>query len=435
MLDELNSKVDILVSSDTPEIIDDINNQIKDANIDIKNIGDNVQQINDNILNIESSIEDSSQKLSDSDAQIASMLQELSSGLEIAFSKNEVDFGNVKNLIIEQKKFIDSLEPGKKLDALKKCLDEINEEVNNLSSSTSSDAQQLNKAIKDIKDSIMSAVITVFDQVSFIEETEDIKDFVEVRTEQINKNIARVTKQLQMLSTSTNEHDYNYSMQDIETDLAKLRLALNDLQNGKINTQLEELNEISEKLHTITSLVDTLTQGDILNLKLDIAGIKEQTQFLIATSDKSYNALNDGMEDFGEIINENLSVKVENINKKLEESANSDNVVRQALIYMGEWIDSASESLNKISLNSEGIDSTHKMLNTLKDSTLEKIQDLKNKFEMQEERLDRLESNLDRILSVVEKVDDSGISKKIDKLEKQIAKISTNIEKLTEYVE
>ena len=30
-----------------------------------------------------------------------------------------------------------------------------------------------------MKESIMAAVVTIFDQVSFIEESEDIKDFVE----------------------------------------------------------------------------------------------------------------------------------------------------------------------------------------------------------------------------------------------------------------
>lgn len=33
--------------------------------------------------------------------------------------------------------------------------------------------------MKDMKESIMAAVVTIFEQVSFVEETEDIKDFVE----------------------------------------------------------------------------------------------------------------------------------------------------------------------------------------------------------------------------------------------------------------
>ena len=126
----------------------------------------------------------------------------------------------------------------------------------------------------------MSAVVTIFDQVSFVEETEDIKDFVEERTDEINKNIAQITKQLHQITSSDESNDYTYSMQDIETDLAKLRLALQD-------SQQVDLTEITEKLHSITSSVDSLTQDEMKELKSEISNLKEQTEFLIATSDKS----------------------------------------------------------------------------------------------------------------------------------------------------
>ena len=42
---------------------------------------------------------------------------------------------------------------------------------------------------------------------------------------------------------------------------------------------------------------------------------------------------------------------------------------------------------------------------------------------------------VEKILNVVEDIDDTKISRKIDKIDKQMAKLTTNIEKLTAYVD
>ena len=220
---------------------------------------------------------------------------------------------------------------------------------------------------------------------------------------------------------------------------------------------------ITEKLHSINSSVDLLTQDEIKELKSEISELKEQTQFLIATSDKSYDAINTGIEGFGEKLNENLSDKVDKLSKMLENSAQSDKVIKQALIYMGEWIDSASQSINKISSNSEEISNINNVIKEIEDlkSTIslntndtieqkidnwsEQIKSLENKFSKmenlesqlteQQDRIDRLEKNIDKILDLIENLEDPGVSRKIDKIEKQISKLGTNIEKLASYVD
>ena len=292
-----------------------------------------------------------------------------------------------------------------------------------------------------MKESLMSAVISIFDQVSFIEESEDIKDFVEERTDEINERISQITKQLQQLASADEKTDYTYSMQDIETDLAKLRLALQD------STQ-PDLSEITDK----------------------ISKLKEQTEFLIATSDKSYNALNTGIVGFEEIIHDNITDRVDKLSAMLENSAESDRVIRQALVYMGEWIDSASKSINKISLNSDeitrindvlvninnvtqNINEVKNSINIQVNSVIEKrfaqlneqlknvekqfvkMDSLENQLLQQQERIDRLENNIDKLVSIVENIEDPGIPRKIDKIEKQISKLGVNIEKLASYVD
>ena len=227
-------------------------------------------------------------------------------------------------------------------------------------------------------------------------------------------------------------------MQDIETDLSKLRLALKEIQEGTSSDKnlTDELSQITSKIKEVAISVDSMSQDEIKELRSEISSLKEQTQFLIATSDKSYNALNSGLDDFGEIIQDNLTNKVDTVAKMLEKSEASDNVIKQALIYMGEWIDSTSVSINKIQENSEGIEAMRKAFDFKKlEKSFAKLDDIEEQFAQQDERIDRLERNLDKILSAIENLEDTGINRKIDKIEKQISKLSTNIEKLTSYVD
>ena len=438
MLETLNKKIDIISQSDNSEQIESLSDsdmqitsmlETLNKKIDIIAQSDNSEQIAD---------------LSDSDMQITSMLETLNHKIDIiAESGQDENLEDIKNLILEQKDYIDKLEPNAKLDTFKKCLTELASEVNN--------PGEIQKTLKDMKESIMDAVVTIFNQVSFVEETEDIKDFVEEKTDKIAKELEEVTRQIKQIAAADNSEEYTYSMQDIETDLAKLRLALNELQNNAIESQSDELTNITDTLNRITYSVDALTQDEIQDLKTDITNLKEQTKQLLLSSDASFSTLNN-----------DIAYKVDNVTQLLEKSNDSDKVMRQALIYMGEWIDSASESMNRISTNSDEIINIKNTIEELKDELPEhgeilssidekfdeqqehlnyvekqisKIENLEARFEQQEERIDRLEANLDKILSVVEDIDSSGLMRKVDKIDKQLAKLSSNIEKLASYVD
>ena len=461
-LNSIESKLDIFVADSTnTDILNEVSDTLNDITDSVAGIAPRLDEIVPRLEEITPVIEE---KLTESDKKLSTMLEELNQKIGlIGNGTNTEELNDIKSLIGEQKGYIEKLEPSEKLEAFKKCLDEISFEVNALATDSNADNEKLDKTIKEMKESLMSAVITIFDQVSFVEESEDIKDFVEERTDEINQNIALITQQLKQLSSSGETQNYTYTMQDIETDLAKLRLALKELQENKEPEKTVDFSEITEKLHSINSSVDLLTQDEIKELKSEISELKQQTQFLIATSDKSYDAINTGIEGFGEKLNENLSDKVDKLSKMLENSAQSDKVIKQALIYMGEWIDSASQSINKISSNSEEISNINNVIKEIEDlkSTIslnandtieqkidnwsEQIKSLENKFskmeslesqlDEQQERIDRLEKNIDKILELIENLEDPAVSRKIDKIEKQISKLGTNIEKLASYVD
>lgn len=462
ILNTLDQKVDIIAASDNYDSIEDIKDSLSTLDEKIEAIA-----TSDNSNNLDG-LNEKVEKLSDSDVKITSMLELLNHKIDIISTSEETvnkqqDIEDVKHLIIAQMNYIEKLEHNNKTDAVKKCLKELTLEVNNLNLNSN---KTLQKTLKDMKESIMAAVVTIFEQVSFVEESEDIKDFVEEKTDVINKNLVEVTKQLKQITNSNETPDYTYSMQDIESDLAKLRLALNELQSNELENQSSELANISDTLFRITNSVEELqnsmTQDEIKELKSDISNLQDQTQKLLINSDESYNALNTGLEDFGKIITTQISNKVDNVTKLLEKSSDSDKVMRQALIYMGEWIDSASESMNKISTNSEEIIDIKSSIDKLKkdipeqtdilnsieekfdeqqerlsyfEKQISKLGALEDRFEEQQERIDRLEVALEKILNAVEDIDDSKVTRKIDKIDKQIAKLSTNIEKLASYVD
>lgn len=466
-IDSIEDKIDALAlaGEDSAEI-DDIKTTLKTIETEINKLnseqavqGSEYSEIFDTIKDsldvieykIESGeTEENIKKLSETDAKITSMLELLNHKIDIISSSEDSlnaaeDIEDVKQLILAQTDYIERFERNSKTDAVKKCLKELTEEVNYLSSNSNTNSKQVQKAMKDMKESIMAAVVTIFEQVSFVEETEDIKDFVEEKTDVINQNLVEVTKQLKQITSSTEDTDYNYSMQDIESDLAKLRLALNELQNNSIESQSSELSNISDTLYKITSSVEELqnsmTQDDIKDLKYDI---------------------NNGLEGIGKNLTNQISRKVDKVTKLLEKSSDSDKVMRQALIYMGEWIDSASESMNKISTNSDEIVDVKSAIEDLKSSMPEhkeiltsleekfdeqqerlsyfekqisKLGTLEDRFDEQQERIDRLEMTIEKVLSAVEDIDDSRVTRKIDKIDKQLAKLSTNIEKLASYVD
>lgn len=487
-LENIESKIDIISQSEdstTLEEIDNLKHQLTnlsekvdivaqtDYSNDLDEIRDYIYGLEDKLSDIYTKtkpIEENVRKLSASDAKLTSMLETLNHKIDEIFTNNNAnsqkEFEDIKHLIFAQSDFIKNFENNSKTEAFKKCLKELTLEVNNLNINSHTETKQVQKSLKEMKESIMAAVVTIFNQVSFIEESEDIKDFVEERTDEINQNLEEVTKQLKQITSSTDETDYNYSMQDIESDLAKLRLALNELQNNELENQSSELANIADNVYRITSTVEELqnsmTQDEIKDIKSEIFTLREQTQKILASSDESYNAINTGLEGFSKVITNHLTDKVDKVTQMLEKSSVSDKVMRQALIYMGEWIDSASESIDKISSNAEEIVDVKNTIEKLKkeipeqtdilnsieekfdeqqerlsyfEKQISKLGNLEEKFEQQEERIDRLEMTIEKILSAVEDIDDSKVNKKIDKLDKQLAKLSINIEKLTAYVD
>lgn len=356
----------------------------------------------------------------------------------------------VKNLISSQRAFLEKTATAEQTNAIENRLQELVEKINSIDST---------EDLKEVRESVLTTILSVFEQISFIEESEDIKDFVEEKTDEINQSLIEVKQQLKQIANI--DDGYSYTLQDVESDIAKLRLVISDLSTS---SSKEEISDISDNIHRIVSSVEdlqtSLTQEQVTYLKEnfeklseDVLSISSRTNKLLLTSDESYNALNNGLNDFSNVIykleerinyldnkevTERIEQKLDNTLNVVTGSANSDKVMRQALMYMGEWIDTTSENIESLCEQSDKIDDVQEILENLQDKITEQTQLINlmsDRFDEQQERMDRIEMKLERILSAIEEIDDTKLTKKVDKLDRQLTKLSNNIEKLTSYVD
>lgn len=480
--EELKTLLSVAMNNDDITwAIDSLKDDLSGKFTKVANIIDEISNKNNEIkTNVEVTKDDISDKISQEAAKVTELLDTLNQKIDIlALSDNGDDIelldeiAEVKNMILEQKVLLEHTDNTEKISSIETSLEDLIQKINTIESTISTDDNKNSiepEDLKELKEDILSAILGVFEQISFIEETEDIKDFVEEKTDEINKNLIEVKQQLNQIVNS--DDDYSYTLQDVESDIAKLRLVISELSNTSSN---EEMSDISDNIHRIVSSVEdlqnSLTQEQITDLKSDferlsedILSISSRTNKLLLTSDESYNALNNGLNDFSNIVykleerinyldnkelTERIEKKVDSVANVVTSSANSDKVMRQALMYMGEWIDSTSDSIESISENIETINKkSDKQFDKTNDiqTILEELQNkmpeqekllnaVADRFEEQQERLDRLEMTLEKILSAIDDIDDSKLTKKVDKIDKQLTKLTTTIEKLASYVD
>lgn len=366
----------------------------------------------------------------------------------------EEEIDDIKELIFEQRKYFEASSDDK-ASAIDKYLNDVLLKLDNV---------DLEKNAEDIKETIMNALVSLVDQISFVEETEEIKDFVEEKTDAINQSLIEVQNQLRQIANSDDDFAYSYTLQDVESDIAKLRLAISHLSGNDFESLSDDIKKI---VSSVEGLESTLTQeqavdlkSDIEKLNEDILSISSRTNKLLLTSDESYKNLNDGLNNFTNLVynledrinyldnsatNERLEKKIENIQSMAKESANADKVFHQVMMYLGEWIDSSSESISditekiaKVDEKTSEIEQVKANIEELRNILPEKdeiLSQLEEKFEQQETRIDRLEMKIEKILSTLEEKDDMVLNRKVDKIEKMLSRLGTNIEKLTSYVD
>lgn len=463
-IDEIGAKLDVIVSDNSinelSDRVDEILGNVNGFAGKFDNLSQADARVSDMISNLHEKIDilvtdsvnndfaERFDNLSQTDAKVSDMISVLHEKVDtlVADSSDfdileEID--GIKDIIFEQRKFFEA-SSDEKASAIDKYLRDVLLKLDNV---------DLEKNADDIKESILNALVSLVDQISFVEETEEIKDFVEEKTEEINQNLLEVRNQLKQLTSAGDDFDYVYTLQDVESDIAKLRLAVTNMSGNDFSDITDEIKRI---VTAVEELETSLTQEQIVDLKSDIeklsddiVSISSRTNKLLLNSDEAYKALNDGLNNFSNIIykledrlntdtSERIERKIDNIHSLAVEADNANKVSRQVMMYLGEWIDSAGENIVTISEHTAEIDSIKENIQELKEIIPEKsliLDEIEQKFERQEERIDRLEMGLDKVLSILEQKNDTILERKVDNIEKMLSVLGTNIEKLTSYVD
>ena len=460
MMQSLHDKVDVLAMSDNEEKIEEMMQSLHDK-IDVLALSDNEEKLEEMVKSLHDKVDVLA--LSESDERIEEMVKALHDKVDILAASDDSELyseiQDIKNLILSQRQEIEAFDADSRSASVGRHLQDLLADISKIEKSISS--LDFVQNASDIKDSVMNAILTVTDQITFVEETEEIKDFVEERTDEINKNLLDVKKRLDSMTNGGNDWDYSYTMQDIESDIAKLRIILNDI---SASSTKDEISEISQNIHKLASAVNgmhsSLTQEQILDLKTDfeklnedIISISSRTNKLLLTSDDSYRALTSGLDEFSRVIsdleerisvidnseiNERLERKLDNIQSMVTSSANSDSVMREVMMYLGEWIDGTSGKIDDIQEAVSDVNSISKIIGQVRELLPEReelLSLIENQFEKQQLRIDRLEQKLEKVLTALEEKNSPLLENKIDNLEKQLNKISSTIEKLASYVD
>lgn len=474
-LESLIARVDIIASDDSlksdleniAEKLDDFEENTEYFKNALDTLSNKVDIIAaDNSLDI---LYDKFDEFSETEDKVAEMLTALHQKVDvIAMDDNDFDIeeeiDDIKELIFEQRKYFE-VASDEKANAIDKYLKDVLLKLDNV---------DLEKNSEDIKETIMNALVSLVDQISFVEETEEIKDFVEEKTDAIKQGLIEVQNQLRQLASPDDDFGYSYTLQDVESDIAKLRVAITHLSGNDFENLSGDIKKI---VNSVEGLETTLTQEQIIGLKgnieklnEDILSISSRTNKILLTSDESNKALNDGLNNFGNLVGkledrleyldnteatERLERKIESIQSMAVESANADKVFHQVMMYLGEWIDTTTENISsitektsEINLIKENVNDVIEKISDIQDikdnieelrsavpEKSELLSELENKFEQQEARIDRLEMKLEKILSTLEEKDDMVLNRKVDKIEKMLSRLGTNIEKLTSYVD
>ena len=507
-LEELNT----LISEQTNLLRDDITDVISEESVAASN---QIAEISDVLSGFKSDFQAS---IADENAKASQKMEEVSDSLDILkYDIKEIVSAEAQNSydrISEISATIDTLKKDISDIILNEQNEQISDALKNLQNKFVTQLIQIADNIsfsaeaEDINDSILNCSDEIKQKIS--EDIQDIKQEIELLkgvSDTENENIVNlltriddalqsdISKDLKTLISGfkllTNglkeEKDYVYTLPDIESDLSKIRLDLRQILKLLVNVDgitEENSTDISSKINNIKQAIDKLSESPITaevseikalfdGLNEDIASISKRTNKLIIASDETNKVLRANIQSFTSLINafekqsrefynsaflRDTSARVDNIAQSVNAILKSDQVLNEAFMYMGEWIDSASDSFDEIK---NDLTKIKRNLMSDEETPIEKLEmsfrNLCKKVEFQDARIEAIDDKLNKIISqqnetkelksLIEYVasqvsvtnekiiENEKFAQKINNMEKQLKKIEKNVAVITEFID
>lgn len=347
----------------------------------------------------------------------------------------------------------------KKLDGLDNISNLVVTTADNLSEQI--EAQNIEElfenALKDTKSDIITQFLNIFNQISFVAEQEEIISYIQERHDElitilshivtstsdintikdgvnsvddkistIKDEISAINEKITNIISSEGDIDYIYSLQDLESDIANLRIVLKEMQDNTADYS-DEFNKLSASTENIYKLVESVKEEIpdkkvFDNLTEDIVSISTRTNKLILASDESYKTLQDNLRDFKLVIDDldertrnfaqesgmdRVDAKLNALNTMVQNGAKTNQVFNQVFEYLAEWVDNAGNQINSISDKIETLDDIGQIKVMLADlkaesednsENVELVEAIGDVFDKQAKKITAIETKLDKII-------------------------------------
>lgn len=446
--------------------------------------------------------EDLNTTIKEGSTSVINILEEKSTNLD---NKLDEISNDVTDFISEE-----SVATSNQINALSATIEGLKKDISELVLNEQN--ERITESLQNLQSKFVTQMVQIADNISFSEEAEDINDNILSCTDEIkdkittdisdiqemlkkidtsvsldlNKDIQTLISGFKVLTSGTSENkNYVYTLPDIESDLSKIRLDINNIQKVLFSEEetndsvdiISKLNNIKEKIEKLENspLNSEISEVKYLfgNLSEDISSISKRTNKLILSSDEVNKTLRNNIDSFTNLldsfekqskefynsafINE-LDVKVNNLTQLTNSVLQSDQVMNEAFIYLGEWIDSTTESFNEIkddvgkikrNLLSDEETETEKLARSIKAlsqkveeqaATIESVDEKLNRILAQQNETKELKSLIEYVASQVsvtnEKIiENDKLAQRITSMEKQLKKIEKNMTIITEYLD
>ncbi len=479
---------------------------------DILLLSKNIQKSNDNlkrsVIDIFSKIQEQMGPASVANAAtggsvnvdaLVQNLEMLKNGLYNVNLNSTQQYGKVLQAISELDAFkkLEQFAQLKSLPAVGQFKDELYKKVSELVVNLSGeDFSEPNTVAEKLTENVYNEFVNVLDNAT--ENVGHVKNEIESKLDvllpytresmtDVKCMLAELKSKITCLQSGEEDEDYAYSMQDIESDVAKIRIYLNEL--GQHINQLVK-NNATDEINNIYITLDAINQkvsknekfeitDNIQKMQEDVLSISTRVNTLLLSSDKDSEELKNSLQAFNQFFQEinnelkseaklqqyeNLENSLDRINRLLEENRNYNELINQSLIMLAEWVDTAGESISNISEKlGDGIDSIkipetvdysgkivaleskiaeqnaqiaeQQLYIKAMDEKLALLLAQNQKFAQQEERIKLLDDKLTTVLEFSAKNDSSMVMDKMISIDTKLEKLGNSIGKLTSYVD
>lgn len=300
--------------------------------------------------------------------------------------------------------------------------------------------------LKQLKEQFVRNLTAVFENISFIEESEEIQNIILDNADEIKSEITKLKEDLIANSKAPVDIDekfdnlknilesitsgasgdsgkYIYTLPDVEMDIAKMRMAIGEV-TDMLKRNKEDGYDVIERLDTIDDIRD------------DISSISKRTNKLILTSEDANKHLRDNLVAFKKVIDEvgakcnridstQLHRNISDVKALVMSGLKSDQILNEAFMHLAEWIDDSAKTMNTISTQ---VSTNEQALYNINASVEKLERKFENQLDGKSDEITKIKDAVSELAYRLEKRSDIDYSKSLYEIEYGLDKLADKLD-------